>query len=199
MDCCGQCLDYFCVGPRANREKFRPWKKKSRAVLEAEERAREEKGREEARKHRKNNNPTRTQNVARLSHHHSSQRDHVIAVTGASPASPHADEATPQRSRASQSHGGGQGVTSQSQEQIEQLRRQLDEAVAARRKAEAERDASEKRVEELQHSGHDPRKPQASQPQVVVEGGPSSSHMMPSGSTSNAGRPSTFAASLALD
>ncbi|KAF9222270.1 hypothetical protein BS17DRAFT_181731 [Gyrodon lividus] len=71
MDSCGQCLDYFCVGPRPNRERFRPWKKKSRAVLEAEEQARKEKKRAKARKHRKNNAP-RTQKAARPSHQHAS-------------------------------------------------------------------------------------------------------------------------------
>ncbi|KIJ09184.1 hypothetical protein PAXINDRAFT_17718 [Paxillus involutus ATCC 200175] len=52
MDCCGKCLDYFCVGPRADRERFRPWKKKSRAVLEAEKQAKEEKKRAKAEKRR---------------------------------------------------------------------------------------------------------------------------------------------------
>jgi hypothetical protein len=52
MDCCTKCLDYFCVGPRADRETFRPWKKKSRAVLEAEKQAKEEKRRAKAEKRR---------------------------------------------------------------------------------------------------------------------------------------------------
>ncbi|KAF9221724.1 WD40 repeat-like protein [Gyrodon lividus] len=53
MDCCGKCLDYFCVGPRADRETFRPWRKKPRALFEAEERAREEKRRQAQRNQRR--------------------------------------------------------------------------------------------------------------------------------------------------
>ncbi|KIJ08958.1 hypothetical protein PAXINDRAFT_172698 [Paxillus involutus ATCC 200175] len=53
MDCGEQCVDYFCFGPRENRERFRPWKKKTRAVIEAEERAKKEKRKKNTRKHRK--------------------------------------------------------------------------------------------------------------------------------------------------
>ncbi|KIK78874.1 hypothetical protein PAXRUDRAFT_771505, partial [Paxillus rubicundulus Ve08.2h10] len=52
MDCCAKCLNYFCVGPRADRERFRPWKKKLRAVLEGEKQAKEEKQRAKAEKRR---------------------------------------------------------------------------------------------------------------------------------------------------
>jgi hypothetical protein len=53
MDCGEQCVDYCCFGPRENRERFRPWKKKSRAVMEAEEQAKKEKRKKNARRHRK--------------------------------------------------------------------------------------------------------------------------------------------------
>ncbi|KAF9222322.1 hypothetical protein BS17DRAFT_183574 [Gyrodon lividus] len=147
MDSCGQCLDYFCGGPRPNRERFRPWKKKSRAMLEAEEQARKEKKRAKARKHRKNNAP-RTQKAARPSHQHASQRDQI---TVASPAPPAVNEVTLDRHRESQQVGAGQVFTSQLQARIDQLRRQLDDSVIARHKAEAERDALEKKFDELPH------------------------------------------------
>ncbi|KIK80815.1 hypothetical protein PAXRUDRAFT_114201, partial [Paxillus rubicundulus Ve08.2h10] len=39
LDCSEKCVDYFCFGPRQNRERFRPWKNKSREVMETEERS----------------------------------------------------------------------------------------------------------------------------------------------------------------
>ncbi|KAF8834965.1 WD40 repeat-like protein [Paxillus ammoniavirescens] len=61
MDCCGKCLDYFCVGPRADRERCRPWKKKSRAVLEAEKQAKKEKRKAKAEKRRADRRRRRNQ------------------------------------------------------------------------------------------------------------------------------------------
>ncbi|KIK78195.1 hypothetical protein PAXRUDRAFT_834688 [Paxillus rubicundulus Ve08.2h10] len=65
MDCCAKCLDYFCVGPRADRERFRPWKKKSRVVLEAEKQAKEEKERAKAEKRRAKRRRRRNQRASR--------------------------------------------------------------------------------------------------------------------------------------
>ncbi|KAF9231480.1 hypothetical protein BU15DRAFT_82344 [Melanogaster broomeanus] len=36
MDSCDKFLDYFCIGPRLDRERFRPWKKKCPAAIEAD-------------------------------------------------------------------------------------------------------------------------------------------------------------------
>jgi hypothetical protein len=47
MDYGEQCVDYFCFGPRENRGRFRPWKKKSRAVIEADSEERAKKGEED--------------------------------------------------------------------------------------------------------------------------------------------------------
>ncbi|KAF9222273.1 hypothetical protein BS17DRAFT_783459 [Gyrodon lividus] len=187
MDSCGQCLDYFCGGPRPNRKRFRPWKKKSRAVLEAEEQARKEKKRAKARKHRKNHAP-RTQKAARPSHQHASQRDHI---TAASLAPPTANEVTPEHPKESQQVTTYQAVTSHSQGRFEQLRRQLDEAVAARHKAEAERDALEKKVEELPHEPRISQERQTRTGSSIGQAGPSSSHVEPLASTSSNVGPST--------
>ncbi|KIK93250.1 hypothetical protein PAXRUDRAFT_829161 [Paxillus rubicundulus Ve08.2h10] len=65
MDCCAKCLDYFCVGPRADRERFRPWKKKSRAVLEAEKQAKKEKERAKAEKRRAKRRRRRNERTSR--------------------------------------------------------------------------------------------------------------------------------------
>ncbi|KAF9222336.1 WD40 repeat-like protein [Gyrodon lividus] len=191
MDSCGQCLDYFCGGPRPNRERFRPWKKKSRAVLEAEEQARKEKKRAKPRKHqhRKNNAP-RTQKAAHPSNQHASQCDHITAV---SPAPPIADEVTPERPGEGQQVGMDHGVTFQLQEEIEQLRRQRDEAIAARHEAEAEGNASEKMVEELQYESHISQERQTYTGLSIAEAGPFSSHVEPLVSTSNVGPPTSHA------
>jgi hypothetical protein len=53
MDCCDKCVDYGCFGPRENRERFRPWKKKSRATMEAEKQAKEAKTAKKRKRHRK--------------------------------------------------------------------------------------------------------------------------------------------------
>ncbi|KIK78280.1 hypothetical protein PAXRUDRAFT_834635 [Paxillus rubicundulus Ve08.2h10] len=65
MDYCAKCLDYFCVRPHADRERFRPWKKKSRAVLEAEKQAKEEKERAKAEKRRAKRRRRRNERTSR--------------------------------------------------------------------------------------------------------------------------------------
>ncbi|KAF9234438.1 hypothetical protein BU15DRAFT_79046 [Melanogaster broomeanus] len=114
LDGCGKCLDYFCGGPRSDRERFRPWRKKSPAVIEAEQRLKEAK--------RAANAPTKKH--------------------GRTPQGP--ASLTRQRLRTS--------------EQNEEIRRQLDQAVAAKRKAEAERDyLLEKNVRDLRNISHTSR------------------------------------------
>ncbi|KIK93125.1 hypothetical protein PAXRUDRAFT_531595 [Paxillus rubicundulus Ve08.2h10] len=56
MDYGEKCVDYFCFGPRENRERLRPWKKKSREVMEAEEQAKKGR-RNEKRKARRHRTP----------------------------------------------------------------------------------------------------------------------------------------------
>ncbi|KIJ08955.1 hypothetical protein PAXINDRAFT_17941 [Paxillus involutus ATCC 200175] len=120
MDYGEQCVDYFCFGPRENRGRFRPWKKKSRAVIEADSEERAKKGEEDEK------NPE------------TSEKDHI---QGASPASHHAVDAALERPG---NHSQSDGVVPQAvlplEEQIEQIRRQLDASAAANRKADAERD-----------------------------------------------------------
>ncbi|KAF9228757.1 hypothetical protein BS17DRAFT_772464, partial [Gyrodon lividus] len=80
MDFCNKCLDYFCFGPCANRERSHPWKTKSRAVPKPEpgERAtcKEEKRRASVSRHPKNTR-ARSQNSVPLSHNHDSQWNHI--------------------------------------------------------------------------------------------------------------------------
>ncbi|KAF8835694.1 hypothetical protein BDN67DRAFT_1015309 [Paxillus ammoniavirescens] len=146
MDCGEQCIDYICFGPRENRERFRPWKKKSRAVIEAEEHAKKGKKKKEAPK---------THDAV---HHLDPQWDHI---RGASPASQHAVDATLERPG---NHGRPDGFVPQAvlqlEEQLEQLRRQLGASVAANRKANAERDLLQKEVMALRSYGYSSRPPQ---------------------------------------
>ncbi|KAF8834156.1 WD40 repeat-like protein [Paxillus ammoniavirescens] len=53
LDCGEKWVDYLCFGPRENRERFRPWKKKSREVIGAEKQAKKQKRKGKARGHRK--------------------------------------------------------------------------------------------------------------------------------------------------
>ncbi|KAF9233554.1 hypothetical protein BU15DRAFT_80004 [Melanogaster broomeanus] len=154
LDNCGKCLDYFCGhGPRANRETFRPWRKKSRALIEAEQRVKEERRRAKARRDRWTE-PGRK---------------------AASPASPDADHPTPELVGDSQVGGADpRRLILQQQEQIEQLRRQRDDEAAGRRKAEAqvaERDqvAFEMKIKELQSSSDRPPQPQDPQMHIVTQ------------------------------
>lgn len=50
MDGCGNCLDYFCVGPCPNRETFRPWCRKPRAEAEGELREQQKEARRKQRR-----------------------------------------------------------------------------------------------------------------------------------------------------
>jgi hypothetical protein len=141
MYCCDKCVDYGCFGPRENRERFRPWKKKSRATMEAEKQAKTAKKRKHHRKHR-TTKVAEPSSVVHPPHHLDPQSDSAKAV---SPASPAAQEAERQR------------IALYLKEHNKQLLRQLDDAVAAKEKAEAERDALEKNVEVFFHSGDESR------------------------------------------
>ncbi|KIJ11908.1 hypothetical protein PAXINDRAFT_15239, partial [Paxillus involutus ATCC 200175] len=204
MDCGEQCVDYTCFGPRENREKFRPWKKKSRAVIEAEERAKKGEKKQGASKRRKSKVPKTHTAVHPLD----PKRDHI---QGASPASRHAVDATLERpGNDSQPDGVVPQAVSPLEEQIEQLRRQLDASVAANRKADAERDLLQKEVAALRSSGYgsrllqDPHMHTGTDPLLnegslsmtsllyttglsASEAHPSSLLTHPSGATSNAG------------
>ncbi|KIJ11907.1 hypothetical protein PAXINDRAFT_171536 [Paxillus involutus ATCC 200175] len=72
-DCGKQCVDYFCLGPREDRERFRPWRKRSRAVIETEEQAKKNKTTKNAPRHRQSKAP-KTQNAIRPRHHLDPQR-----------------------------------------------------------------------------------------------------------------------------
>ncbi|KIK77357.1 hypothetical protein PAXRUDRAFT_17558 [Paxillus rubicundulus Ve08.2h10] len=65
MDCCAKCLDYLCVGPGADREIFRPWKKKLCVVLEAKKQAKEDKERAKAEKRRAERRRRRNEHASR--------------------------------------------------------------------------------------------------------------------------------------
>ncbi|KAF8839730.1 hypothetical protein BDN67DRAFT_733441 [Paxillus ammoniavirescens] len=96
--------------------------------------------------------------------------DNIATV---SPTSPTADEADRQR------------IVLYLQEQNEQLLRQLNDAVAAMKKVEADWDALEKNVEDLLHSGdefHGPLEPQRPTGSLGAEAGPSSTQEGPSAS-----------------
>jgi hypothetical protein len=86
-------------------------------------------------KRRKSTKAPKTHNAV---HHLDPQRDHI---QGASPASHHAVDAALERPG---NHSQSDGVVPQAvlplEEQIEQIRRQLDASAAANRKADAERD-----------------------------------------------------------
>ncbi|KIJ04527.1 hypothetical protein PAXINDRAFT_22178, partial [Paxillus involutus ATCC 200175] len=148
MDGCEKCVDYGCFGPRENRERFHPWKKKSRATMEAEKQAKEAKTAKKRKHHRR---PRTTKSadppsVVHPTHHLDHESDSVKVV---SPTSPAAHEADRQR------------IVLHLQEQNEQLRRERDDAVAALEKAAAERDASEgtRGIEELPHGSHEADEP----------------------------------------
>ncbi|KAF8834962.1 hypothetical protein BDN67DRAFT_502993 [Paxillus ammoniavirescens] len=145
MDCCGKCLDYFCVGPRADRERFRPWKKKSRAVLEAEKQAKKEKRKGKGRKHRKTKAANSQNAVTHPPHHLDPQCDGIEAVSPTSPATDEADL---------------QPLNLHLQAQVEQLRRQLDDS---KREARAERDRVDENMEESPYNGHESGQPQGRQ------------------------------------
>ncbi|KAF8839815.1 WD40 repeat-like protein [Paxillus ammoniavirescens] len=182
MDCCGKCLDYFCVGPRADRETFRPWKKKSRAVIEAEEQAKKRKKKGKARRRRSTKVPD-SQNTVHPPHHLDLKHNGTNVV---SPVSPTADEVDRQR------------IILHLQEQVEQLRRQLDES---KQKADAERYLLEREVEELQSCGRGSDKqqgPHLPKDSPVAEAGPSPRQAVPSGSNMDAGASSHFAGSSTM-
>ncbi|KAF8836006.1 WD40 repeat-like protein [Paxillus ammoniavirescens] len=171
MDCGEKCVDYLCFGPRENRERFRPWKKKSREVMEAEEQAKKAKGKgkgkQKVRRHRtpKVADP---QNVVHPLPHIGPQENGIKTL---SLASPPADKADPQR------------LISQLEEQNKQLRRQLDDAVATMQNAGMRSDGLAKKVGHLEHSSsHESDKPQGLG--VLIE---------PSGSKSDAGLTPKFA------
>jgi hypothetical protein len=145
MDCDEKCVDYLCFGPRENREKFRPWKKKSREVIEAEKQAKKQKRKGKARRHQTTNAANSQNAVAHPPHHLDPKRDGNETV---SPASPATDDADLRR------------VNLHLQAQVEQLRRQLDDS---KRKARAERDRLDKTMEELPYSGHESGQPQERQ------------------------------------
>ncbi|KIJ14706.1 hypothetical protein PAXINDRAFT_12532, partial [Paxillus involutus ATCC 200175] len=177
LDGCGKCVDYVCFGPRENRERFRPWKKKSCAVTEAEEQAKKGKKKKKKKKHSRRHPTTKvtgSQNALQPSHHLDSKRDGIETV---SPTSPVTDKADHQR-------------IILLQEQVEQSRRQLDNAVAAMQKAEEEKDALDNNVKELLYSGsHEYRNQQERHlptDSPSAEAGPSS-HVKPSGSNSHTG------------
>ncbi|KAF9234901.1 hypothetical protein BU15DRAFT_78604, partial [Melanogaster broomeanus] len=100
------------------------------------------------------------------------------ALTQKGPAFPAAARATFERLGDSQVDGPNpQRGTSQLQEPIEEIRRQLDAAVAAKRKAEAERDEREKQVRGLQdiisHTSRELREHQTHSDLCVAAAGPS--------------------------
>ncbi|KIJ04489.1 hypothetical protein PAXINDRAFT_22223, partial [Paxillus involutus ATCC 200175] len=121
-------------------------------------------------------------NAARPPHHLTPQRDNIQE---ASPASHHAHNTTLERPG---NHSQPDGVVSQAvlplEEQIEQLRRQLDDAVGAKRKADADRGLLEQEVKELRSTAHDFHKSLDYTSSSAGEAGPSSSFARP---TSNAG------------
>ncbi|KAF9232502.1 hypothetical protein BU15DRAFT_81156 [Melanogaster broomeanus] len=132
LDGCGKCLDYFCGGPRPDRERFRPWKKKSTAVIQAEQRLQEAK---------------RTANVPTKKHGRT-QKGHTYP-----------DEAPLEHPRDSPVDGAAnRRGTFQHQTQNEQLRRQLHDAATAKRKAEERVNVLEKKFDELQYSSYKPRR-----------------------------------------
>ncbi|KAF9239102.1 WD40-repeat-containing domain protein [Melanogaster broomeanus] len=150
LDNCGKCLDYFCGrGPRPNRETFRPWRKKSRALI-AEQRVKEEK--KSAKAHRdRTTKPSRTPTSGHSLH----QQDRWDHIKAASLASPNADDATPEQVGGTSQVGAAdiQRVILQQQEEIQRLRQQLDDDAAARRQAEAERGARMALEMKTQNSG----------------------------------------------
>ncbi|KAF8837780.1 WD40 repeat-like protein [Paxillus ammoniavirescens] len=187
MDCSKQCVDYICFGPRENCERFRPWKKKLRAVIEAEERAKKGKKKKDTPKRRKSTKALKTHDAV---HCLDPQRDHI---RGVSPVSQHAVDVTLE---CPGNHGRPDGVVPQVvlplEEQIEQLRRQLDASVAANRKADAERDLLQKEVMALRSSGYSsslPQDPHTHTGLSTLEAHPSTSLGHPSCtcSTSNGG------------
>ncbi|KAF8839806.1 WD40 repeat-like protein [Paxillus ammoniavirescens] len=169
LDGCEKCIDYLCFGPRENRERFRPWKKKSRAVMEAEEEAKKGKGRKTARGH-PTSKAAESQNSAHPRRHHDRRHD---VKAGSTPAP---DDADPQH------------LVLQLQEQNMNLRRQLDDAVAAKEKAEAEMDGLQRNTEEFPYSGDaSGQPPEAHLPAASPAGaGPSPSQAGSSGFQSNA-------------
>ncbi|KAF9234211.1 quinon protein alcohol dehydrogenase-like superfamily [Melanogaster broomeanus] len=161
MDSCDKCLDYFCGGPRPDRERFRPWRKKSRAVIQAEQQLKVVKRRA---RHT-------TKKAARMQKGHASPDEAAFE---------HLDDsqvggAAPRRD------------VLQLQEPVKDIRRQRDDEVTARRKAEAERDGLLIEVMELRRMSHKSPAPLECQMHPAVQADPSLSFVDPS-SRSNAGK-----------
>ncbi|KAF9240037.1 hypothetical protein BU15DRAFT_74264 [Melanogaster broomeanus] len=173
MDCCGKCLDYFCVGARSDRERFRPWRRKSRAVIEAEERLKAAKRVANSPRYpTRTGKPAHTPNGGHPHHQNDSRRDRDKP---ASSAFPDADDATAKHLRDSQMNLADlQRIILQQQEQIEQLRREHDDVVALKRKGkEKEKAEGEGERHGLKACGREPR--QSHEPQLYTAA-PSSSH-----------------------
>ncbi|KAF8836610.1 hypothetical protein BDN67DRAFT_1014575, partial [Paxillus ammoniavirescens] len=183
MDCGEKWVDYLCFGPRENRERFRPWKRKSHEVIEAEKQAKNQKrkgkGKQKARRHR-TPKVTDPQNVAHPLPH-IDPPDNGIQTLSLAP--PPADKADPQR------------LISQLEEQNKQLRRQLDDAVATIQNATVRSDGLGKTVGELEHSNsHESDKAQGLRVLIAVTNDESASlHTESSGSKSDAGLTPKFA------
>ncbi|KAF9230136.1 hypothetical protein BU15DRAFT_83999 [Melanogaster broomeanus] len=161
MDSCGKCLDYFCVGPRPDRERFRPWRKKSPAVIKAEQQLKEDKRRV---RHA-------TKKAARTQKGHASPDRAMVEHLG-------------------DSRVGGTDPRHdvlQLPEPVKEIRRQRDDEAAARRKAEAERDGLLIEVMELRRTSHKSPELLERHMHSVVEADASSSFAEPS-STSNASK-----------
>ncbi|KAF8845928.1 WD40 repeat-like protein [Paxillus ammoniavirescens] len=216
-----KCVDHFGFEPWGNREKFRPWKKKSRVVITAEEQAKNAKKRDNARRH-PTSKATDSQDAANPPHRHGPQCD------GIKPASPPAGDADRQRitqleeqleqlrrqledANASQNAGHAphhhdshaspaadeadlQCFILQLQEQNKQLRRQLDNVVAVMRKAGVGSGGLGENVGELQRCDHESREPLESHLPTgspTKEAGLSSSQAEPLGSVPIAGSSTT--------
>ncbi|KIK77810.1 hypothetical protein PAXRUDRAFT_165677, partial [Paxillus rubicundulus Ve08.2h10] len=148
VDCDEQCADYFSFGP---------WRKKSRAVIEDEERAKKGKKKADPLEYR-GCNALKTQNAIYPLHHqdrHAPQADHIKFT---SPSIDDSDYATNEPVGVSPLGGAVPQAVLPLEEQIDQLRRQLDESLAACRKADAERERLEKEVKELRFTGYEPHK-----------------------------------------
>ncbi|KAF8839939.1 WD40 repeat-like protein [Paxillus ammoniavirescens] len=188
MDRDEKCVGFVCFGPRENRKRLRPWREKAPA-MKAGERVKKEKKQGSGARHPKSSAP-QTQTPVRPSHHQDPLCDYTKTTSLASPA---CNEANLRR------------VNLQLQEQVEQLRRQLDDVISAKRMADAEKDLLEKEVRELRFDSHETPEAQdhpsrmhsavtdntgvffTQHGSLVAGTGPSSSLVKPSGSTSCTG------------
>ncbi|KAF9232482.1 hypothetical protein BU15DRAFT_67423 [Melanogaster broomeanus] len=145
-----KCLDYFVGGPRSGRERFRSWRKRSPAVIRAEEQQKEDKGMVR--------HPTKK---AATQESHASPNEATFEHLGDS----WVGGAAPRRD------------TLPLQEQNEQLHRRLDDEAAAsrRRMAEGEKDGLKEELKEVQDRRPPSCEPLECQTHPVVEAGPSSS------------------------